>query len=202
VPRWTVRCCRKCNHDYGILEEEVRKRLALCLDPDHPSAQGIVEKVLHSINPESGKGSGDERARAADRKRLLEGVRRIEPDDSEYILPNFGERSESPRDALIVQIPKHFLDDVARKIVRGVTFKKRGELITSDYSITIEYVPLLQNLEFIAMVTNVKSVHSWGPGLEITYVPQSEDPVAGMMRILLWQTWDISAVVLPLTPPS
>ena len=52
LERWTIPSCRKCNEEYGRLEEDLLFRLGMCLDPEDAKSSGIADKVLRAIDPE------------------------------------------------------------------------------------------------------------------------------------------------------
>ena len=51
LAKWKIPSCRRCNKDYGELEEDLLLRLGMCVSPDAAGAAGIGDRVLRSVDP-------------------------------------------------------------------------------------------------------------------------------------------------------
>jgi hypothetical protein len=49
VQRWTAPSCGKCNRDSGTKETELFVRMAFCVDPRKPGADGLAKQALRAV---------------------------------------------------------------------------------------------------------------------------------------------------------
>ena len=61
VEKWKVPSCRPCNTRYSKLEDDLKIRLAFCVDPSNPAAQGVYERARRALDPHMGKNPTDRR---------------------------------------------------------------------------------------------------------------------------------------------
>lgn len=196
--KWQVPCCIGCNNRFSQIEKRLLKRFAVCMHPEDPSTVGVRETGLRSIDPAVARSALDQRAREAERRRLLAELTQIGQEEASHLLPSSTLPNPNQQKLLLgVRIGDQDLNTIAEKMVRGVTFRNRGSLINGPNDITTALVAMGKNLTFIQMVTRFGQIHSWGPGVEITYAPCNQNPTSGLIRIRLWGTLlDISAAVL------
>lgn len=70
VQRWTIPSCKKCNEEYGRLEEDLLLRLGMCISPEDAKSSGITDKVLRSIDPQYTKDRTEKRIRERKREKI------------------------------------------------------------------------------------------------------------------------------------
>jgi len=139
LERWTFPACSGCNHLYGRIEDRLRSRLALALDPSAPAAQGVVASVHRAIDPDRGRNERDRDARAGRRSQLM---REIFPGDqvpSYAVLPGLGPAEGEPIDTQFATLVSDSdLTALVEKLVRGLTYLQLGSLIEPTYEIVKE----------------------------------------------------------------
>lgn len=90
LERWTFPSCVECNRRYGQIEDRLRSRLALALDPTAPAAQGIVDSVHRGMSPGRGRNDRDRAARAARRTQIMEDMLAAHEVPAHAVLPGLG----------------------------------------------------------------------------------------------------------------
>jgi hypothetical protein len=90
IEKWKVPACRKCNREFGRVEEELLLKLGLCLDPQSIASLGISHKVLRAVNPAYAKNDRDKRVRERKRNKLLKEAVHFDKLPENGVFPNFG----------------------------------------------------------------------------------------------------------------
>jgi len=195
VEKWKVPCCNVCNNEYSKLDDKLLRLLAICLNPNDLSSSGIPEKVIASIDPNKSKNERDRRIREKNRNKLIESLIISENIPEEGLLPNFGSQIMHNGKYKLVKIPDDHLFTFSKRLVRGVTFTINNNLIYDNYLIEISYKELLNAIDFIYLVTKHGKQYSLGTGINITYANFSDDPLSSLIRIRIWNKWDIYSMV-------
>ena len=68
IEKWTAPACQRCNADLGKLEEDLKIKLALCLNPEDPDLRSITQDVIRALNPKKGRDPKDSAASMKKRK--------------------------------------------------------------------------------------------------------------------------------------
>jgi hypothetical protein len=97
VQRWTAPSCERCNGEFGEMEKELFVRLALCVDPRKPAAQGLSERAVRSFGVDvQGISEEERRHREALRDKIRGEMKPYTPDIEPHILPGLGPHPELP----------------------------------------------------------------------------------------------------------
>lgn len=196
--KWQIPTCKKCNSDYGVLEEELLVMLALCVTPRTQNSAGIYERALRSINPSVGKDQRDKRARQARLGKIKQILIRGEDIPSDGIYPGLGERWNRERDEQIaVRIPEAHIRKFCEKIVRGITFVETKRFIRSPFQ--IDFYALDEDgarpIKDILDRHGVRYVR--GPGFEVIRVIPFDEPLASIFKITIFGEFVMYATVMP-----
>jgi hypothetical protein len=109
------------------------------------------------------------------------------------LIPNFGPAEPGASDRAI-RISGESLGRLAEKIVRGFVYLQEGHLITNTHR--IEWFLLPEGSGAKDLMRSA-SIHSVGPGIVVHYVHTSEDTVAAVLRIEIWNRLKLYATVNP-----
>ncbi len=136
IAKWKAPSCIRCNRDYGKIEQDLLIIFGLCLDPNHPDTKGIAKKALRSIKPEYGRDRKDRRARERKLEKTLRELTIFQSIPDHGIFPNFGPLQPPSTEGYIgLPLPKHQIERLAEKIVRGVAFVEDGLYIDERYNL-------------------------------------------------------------------
>jgi hypothetical protein len=191
--KWQIPACKRCNGEYGVLEDELRILLGLCVDPRIAAASGIGEKARNAIDPKTARTERESRARAA-RLRKISGTRLVgDQIPTVGIYPGFEERwirPESERGAL--RIPKASFEMLTKKIVRGIFWQKHRRFIEAPYN--IEFYALPSVPELTAILRHGETL-AHEPGIRVTFAIAAEDGISSHFEIEIWGTFKMHAAV-------
>lgn len=198
VERWTVPACRECNNKYSHLEQELLIRMALCLNRNERASSGIPQRALDSMDPAKARDQRDGSARLSLRKQTLRNIIDVDPQSSKGLLPNFGlNRGSITRPvAKGIKIPEDLLESLARKFVRGITYRLENNLLI-DSRYVIDVIPVEEEhaSECKAILDSVGASVKLGPGVEVQRAVGDWDTVRALFRIVLWNRWIIYSVI-------
>ena len=196
LEKWQVPSCVPCNSTHGRNEEDLLRRIGLCLGPNELAAAGIPDKALRSIQPQHAKSDRDKRARAAARAKIKNEVTVLDEPPGEGVFPNFGPQPgvTYPK-YLIVPVPKDGLVTFARKIVRGLTHLLESTLIPDDDSIDITFVEDRHGAELRARVRASGTTYHRGPGIVVERAVAADDFSKSLWHITIFGRMKIWAAV-------
>lgn len=198
LEKWQIPTCKKCNSEYGKLEEELLVLLAFSVTRDEEKSKGIYERALRSVDPSAGKDQRDRRARKA----RLENIQRVmlhgEDIPSEGIYPGLGERWGRPRsEQVALIIPEEHIRKFCEKIVRGINYIESGSYIFPPFYIHF-YALDDQGAEPIRkMLEERGKSYVRGPGFEVLRVIPFDEPRASMFKITIFGEFVMYAMVMP-----
>jgi hypothetical protein len=128
LEKWTIPRCLKCNQRLGKLGRDLIARVALTLDANNPSSNGLADKALRAINPAAAKNESDAAARDARAKKLVGEMFKGEATKEKNIVPGLGERWGRPvQQQQAIAIPDDGFPSITEKIVRGLAYREDGE---------------------------------------------------------------------------
>lgn len=198
IEKWKVPSCIKCNKDYGKIEQDLLIRFGLCLDPHHPDTKSIVEKALRSIKPEYGRDRKDRQARQKKQKKIMREMTIFRSVPDHGIFPNFGPlHAPSPEGYIGVALPKHQLEQLAKKIVKGVAFVEDKVFIDEKYSLDIYVLNDVGAAPVIEAIEKYGVELHRGPGLVVRRAVIPEDRQSGLYAIEIWGRAKLYAAVIP-----
>jgi hypothetical protein len=198
IERWTFPSCRECNGKLGEVENRLRTRLALALDPEAPSAQGIVPALHRSIDPDHGH---DKRDSAARRTRRDELFQELFPGDSvppNSILPSLGEPLDSSLSGrLATAVSAEDLDIFVAKLVRGLTYIQLRDHLKPRYSIQSFFMRPCDAMIFTEHLDRHRELIDFTPALRARVTRAADDRFAAICEFVIWESLPIYALVLP-----
>jgi hypothetical protein len=194
--KWQVPSCVPCNTALGKIEDDLLRRIGLCLDPLVPASTGIVEKALRAHTPEAGKDERDRRVRAALRKRVLDEAVQAASFPKEVVYPGMGDRwGGPPEDRLALLIPADGFHRLTEKIVRGIYYvMDNGKFIEPPFA--VESFPLHPaNSEQIRdILAKFGITYAREPGIMVRRAV-TDDGTSSLLEIELWGQVKIYAAV-------
>ncbi|MCF2146138.1 HNH endonuclease [Desmonostoc muscorum LEGE 12446] len=197
LQRWTIPSCKKCNEQYGRLEEDLLLRLGLCIDPEDAKSSGITDKVLRSIDPHYANDRREKRIRERKREKIKQEIVKWEAIPPRGLHPNFQVQSNVyyPEYASI-PISADKLERLCHKIVRGITYFVDQTFIENNFEIQFLTVddkaaqPILKKYQ--------QHLNTYDrPGIKVVRAMTSENPDAGFYAIEIWGRLKMYAVVTP-----
>ncbi len=190
IEKWKIPACKKCNAEYGSLEEDLGIRIALCIGPDAPNAKGIYEKALRSMDASKGKNMKDCIRRAKKRDRYLGMMLRGDSIPQDGVYPGFEDKwDRAPADQIALRIYVHELQRIVEKIIKGVVYIEDHRFL--DTSKEIEHLVVsgegARPLEELFNKHGTR--HSMEPGIEVLRVIAPEDGISALYKISIWGHW-------------
>ena len=181
--------CRRCNGEYGKLEEDLLYRMSLCLSNDEHESLGLGTRLLRALDPTRGRNPKDERIRFRKLQRLLRESH--VPDGSRPIVQV---SKNSSGQAIPIKVGD--LERVGEKIVRGMIFLHLGQIVGPEDEVFCNALPRPEPA-FDALVNRFGSVHERGPGIRVEWAKTPEKPIYGAFRITLFGQYQLRGGVLP-----
>jgi len=196
IAKWKIPSCLKCNQEYGVLEEDLLGRLALCIDPQSEKNKGIVERALRSIDPSSAKGQKDRGSRQAKRQKLqremLEG--HAIPDHGIY--PNLGERWNRPiEERAAISVSASSISRLCEKIVRGITYIADNRFIEHPYHVNFYALTDDGALGFEEVFEKFGQLFAREPGIAVRRAVAHEDKISSLYSIEIFGQFKMYATV-------
>ena len=194
LEKWQIPSCQTCNNKYSKIEEDLLIRIGLCIPHNKIETIGIPEKALRSINPTYAKNEKDRKLRAAKKKKILREIENMKKLPNSGFLPNFNRMPEG-QFQLRLGIRADYLDKLAHKFIRGLTFKIDNLLIEDDYQINIGFLRDGDNDWFLEKINQFGKKYYRGPGINVGRAVAHNDPIASMYIIEIWGKLNIYGVV-------
>jgi hypothetical protein len=189
VQRITAPSCRACNTDrYSASERYLLLRLAACIDPKLPGAEGIWERAKRSIDVTRATDDRDRAHRQAAAESLGRdsfGVHEV-PDES--ALPSFISNFDAgSRTAIRIRADK--LNPIVEKWGLGIHFYVWKEAASADAEVTVLHVGESVTQEaFRGSEEHWKSIDC-GPGIQIRYLSAREgNERESLYEFRIWET--------------
>lgn len=194
--KWQVPSCVPCNRALGKIEDDLLRRIGLCLDPDAPASSSIVLKALRAHTRAAGKDERDRNIRAALGKRVLDEALGAAAAPEHAVYPGMGERWARPReDQLAVRISSDGFHSLTEKIVRGIFYVVDQKFIEPPY--VVESFPL--NPSTTGPVREVLDrfavIYAREPGIVVRRAV-TEDGVSSLFEIEFWGQFKSYATVM------
>ncbi len=198
LEKWKIPACRRCNAEYGELEQDLLLRLGMSIGPEEAKATGIAEKVIRSIDPRAARDEKDRLARARRHVALGRQMIDVDPEAQEGVLPGFGpDPDPAKRSSRGVQVSKESLKRLGEKIVRGLTFLLTGNLISDENVLEVLVVDEEKARPLREIVDRHGVLHGRGPGIQVWRAPAEGDPVSAVYAIEIWGRLKLYATVYP-----
>ncbi|MDI6787160.1 MAG: hypothetical protein QME51_02175 [Planctomycetota bacterium] len=196
LEKWKIPCCSECNTRYSKIEEDLRVKLGLCIDPAEMQSNGIADKVLHSINPDFTSDIKEKSIRQRKREKMIKELIKFDNLPNQGLFPNFGpQRNTYYPEYLAVLMSEDNLKDFSHKLVRGLTYKINNLLIEKDYRIGIFFVHDNDAQPFVDLIKRFGCCYDIGPGFRIGYATARDDNNSRIYSIEIWGKLKIYAAV-------
>lgn len=194
---WIVPACRQCNQHLGRIEDGLRPRLALGLDPGAPAAKGIVGSVHRGMRSEYGRDPRDARARKARRRAILQGTLPAGDTPLSSRLPVLSDEPVGP-DAVAVLIPAADLEAFVEKLARGLTFIHTGEVLGPGYRVRQwQYPDDYDPAHFTDTLNRWGTIEDHSPAIKVRTCRPQDDLKAAVLELIIWDRLRIYVTVQP-----
>lgn len=201
--KWVAPSCIDCNSRLGKIEEELRLKLGLCIDPDDSRASGIYDKALRSLDADAARSEKDAQVRIGKRNKTLRSLFRV-PAGQEVkgVFPGFDRpKDEGGKDRVALLVKEGDLRAFTEKIVRGSSHVLDGRYIEQDEQIDF-WVPNATGSEAVdQLLAKSGKDYELGPGFTLTRAVAVDRPNAYVCRIRIWGKLTLYATVMPKEPP-
>jgi len=198
LEKWTVPACSACNKAYGRLEEDLLAKIALCLDPKSPSAKGITQRVVRSMDVRAGRDDRDAAARACRLSKIRADMHTFDQPPNEGVLPGLGPIPGLKYEKYVgVLVPQDDLRCIVLKIVRGLALRLDGVYLDGD--LEIHCYPFEGDGEpwINDVLSRFGSAYEWGDGIKVVRAAVEGDPRASLTRVEFWQRFKFYGIVRP-----
>jgi len=195
LEKWQLPACGECNNRLGKIERDLLNRFAFALDTQHPASAGLVDAALRAIDPNAGKNEKDAAAREARLRKVLAEIYRGEEIPDDQIIPGLGERWGRPKEEQIaIQIPRASMDEITKKIVRGLAYREDGQFIERPYEVEA-YVDNEGAAVAKELLEKAGKEFRREPGLVIRRAMNDGDHRIAIYEITFWQQFKAYAMV-------
>lgn len=192
IYKWQIPACKKCNAEYGALEDELLIKLGVCVDPEVAGASGILDKARAAIDPRAAKSARDRRMRQGRRDKLRSMALVGDQIPTTGIYPGMHERWGRPKsEQMAVKVPKRYFERLTEKIVRGIFWMRDKRFIEPPYKIDFFA------LDRAASMHDLKrgEVYAHEPGVRVTCLIVPDDGTTSAFEIEIWGTFKMHAFV-------
>jgi hypothetical protein len=187
LEKWKMPSCVPCNENYGKLEEDFLRRVALCIDPHLPTTRSVVEKALRSMRPSAATNDADRRVRLSLGQRILREALHGTQIPQTGIYPRLGERWQRPtEDQTAILVPVESFRRLTEKIVRGTFYVDDGKFVEPPYE--IEFFALDDDgaRPIRTALSRFGKVYAREPGLVVKRAVAVEDGISSLFEIEFW----------------
>lgn len=203
IAKWSFPSCAICNGELGVIEDRLRHRLALGIDPESLGGRGIVDSALRSMDPDRAKNDRDRRARAA-RRAALE--RDLLPGDQLPLasaLPGLGPSKDLPLDSQLgTYVHAGDIERFIRKLIRGLTYLQLEQYIEARHTIDVRFYNPGDAHLLTDYLDRRAEVLERGPGIRARVARVSGDPVTAAYEFIIWGQLTAYGLVLPTERPG
>lgn len=199
LERWTVPSCSSCNAKLGTIEEDLKIRMGLCIDPSALPAMGIADDALRAINPRFARDERDRKSREKKREKIIQELMPIAR-NAQGILPNFGPHpGQEGRSTLVgIPIPASHIEVVGNKILRGLYYKFERRFVELPLKIDILVVHPEAASPFDNLLHKFGQFHHRGPGIELWRAKASDSETTFVAKIIIWGRFEVrGSIVAP-----
>lgn len=198
LEKWKVPCCKKCNCELGKVEEELRNRLGLCLDPNEEKSLGIPDSALSAYDTCKGRNDRDKFIRKEKRKKTLSEINIVESSSIENVLPNFGKMQGVKYDPIgTLSVSPEDLYTLIEKIIKGMTYINTGKYIDHSYKIDKYICDEGQIPDFISYMEKFGTIYNRDQAFIVKIAIEEDEDFVGLYSIEIWGKLKLYASVLP-----
>jgi hypothetical protein len=194
LEKWKFPACGPCNKNYGRIEEDLRLRLAACVDPKSEAATGLWARALDSITPERGRSPLDVHKRKLARNRFLKTLREAQPELMDHILPEVHENRPVGKIALLVS-GRHIYRFVT-KLVRGTVYLTEKRYIEANQDITVSLLKRPDDAEMLQLLERFGELYERGPGIRIRKAAAEDGRTNALFVFDIWDQFRFYGAVM------
>ena len=197
LDKWKIPSCISCNDMLGIIEDNLLVHLAHALDPHHPASAGLYERARRAINPEAGRNERDRGARTAKKQRFLGGVLVGEAIPEIGVLPGLHDRwNQPPSERMAILLPKDGVDQLTKKIVRGISFIEGSFFVEAPYRVEVFVLAEEGATAIRRVIEPFGKEYARGPGIAVRRVVAADDSKSALFEIEFFQQFKTYASVM------
>jgi hypothetical protein len=196
LEKWKIPSCLPCNHGYSKIEGDFRDRVGLCLDPDNPASQSIVEAAMRSIDAEQGRDPSDAQKRLIRARKLMSQTLHGAQIQEENLYPGMPRHEDVPaEDRVDMLIPTDYFPRMVHKIVRGMFYIHEHKFIEPPY-VTDFYLPIEANaIPFEQLLNEFGTTYDRGPGLVVQRAVTTDKEFTSLFKMTFWEQISLYATV-------
>lgn len=193
-----VPACSTCNRFYGVIEQRLRRKLALCVDPANPAIAGVQARVWRSMDTRRAGTIKENLARIRNRRSLKAALRVINMDQAASAMPTpLPARSSlvtTPEGLLARGVPAIHIDPndyeiLICKFVRGAYFLERAHALPLPVHVD-PIVMTIEPMETAKRLVPLMNRHGGAPpAFEYWGAIQDDDPHRSIWMFLVWQNF-------------
>ncbi len=183
IQRWTVPSCKKCNSDFGALEERLRAYIIPSIEEGKKEISGLREKVYRSFGIDLKDNLETEEL---DKRRNLakKTYNQLKPVSSvATFYPGFGPTERySLEKQHAIEIPDDLLTKIFEKIVRGAEYVlNEKRIVEPPFEVSVFIGEDI--LKFEVLKIDFNKTENLGPGFRIQRLAGNESV---LYKIVIW----------------
>lgn len=196
LEKWKIPTCKKCNDEYGRIEDELGITIPLCVGPDAPNAAGMYQKALRALDASRGKNMKDRIVRAKKRDKILNQMIRGQNVPLTAVYPGFEEKWGRPKaEQVALPISALAVKRLVEKIIKGITYIEDDRYLDSGTEIEHHVVSEEDASPIKDVLEKFGVRHSREPGIEVVRAVTPEDGVSALYQITIWGQFRMYASV-------
>lgn len=204
VQRPTVPSCAICNNSLGAMEKELFIRMALCIAPDHPEAIGINGKLLRSFGlgiEENSLTPEEKEIRMKLLKKIINETKPYTSDTKSF--PGLGLHKDFPPESQVTTpVPVKELEEVSKKIVRGLEYIFGGKrYIEKPYEVEVYFLDENHGIRSLYDLFKKHGTQaSYGAGFHVERATAADGTRSVIYQIRVWNKLTIFGSVMTPDP--
>lgn len=196
LEKWKAPSCRKCNGEYGELENKFLSRVGLCLDPEIDASRGVANRALRAANPSVVTSERDFIARQKKYREIMSAVKLGEAIPAHATYPGMHEKWGRPLDEQVaIPVPVEYVNRLAEKFVRGLYHFADGRFIEPPVKILPQVLSANAVVPLIEVLDRFGKVYARPPAFEMRRAAAENDLNNAIVEVSLWHQFRIYAFV-------
>lgn len=198
LEKWKVPSCRNCNSKLGKVEENIRNKLGLCLDPNDKKSYGIPDTVLRALDPNQGRNERDKKIRQKKRELIKSEIQTPDLQSLKNVLPNFGKISGIKYDELkVIYISPNDLQILTEKIIKGMTYLITKKYIDDSFCIEMYICGNNKSADVLNFINRYGQTYNRGQVFIFKRAIVKDEDFVGLYYFEIWGKLKIYASVIP-----
>ena len=198
LEKWAFPSCSTCNGELGTIEDRLRHRFVLALDPEAIAAQSLVESALRSMNPAHGKSDRDRHARAARRAALERHMFPGNQFPASSMLPGLGPNRDMPlSQQAATGVLAADLERFIAKLVRGLTYLQLSQYLEPTHFAAMYLQQPDAARPLVAYLDEHAVAVDRGPGIRARVAREAREPLTAAYEFVIWERLVVYALSLP-----